>query len=588
MNCKNKTVKDIMEKIDSKEILLPAMQRKFVWEEDQIITLFDSIMKGYPFGTFIFWNISDRSEISKYHFYEFIKDYSKRDKTINARAGKSGKTQIDVVMDGQQRLTSLYIGIKGSITTIEKGQHHNKAENWKKKHLYFVPHLSADERNEDETPFRFVFLEDTYANEENKKRQDPEKFWLVSNLYNKTKKELHDEFGVQRIRKNEEDWKYTLEKLRFYINDAEILTYHTITDTNITDVLEIFKRINNGGTKLSPSNLLFSTVITSWEDGRERMDEFIQSINKEEKQTVILREDFIIRACVYLTKGSASTKLNILTRDVVEEIKNNWEKISQAITNTKNFLQSKNIYHNAILSYNALLPIMYFYYNSGNISRPKKEESEEQLFRFFAISQMFSLFGGSSSSTLDAVRKAMCVNGEHGNLIIPFQLKNLYSIDLSAGRYNAFQINRDHIEKLVDSVQYNDKKSYVLLSLLQYKADLQRYDVDHICPTAELKKVFSKRRKEYRKELERKKDNVANLQLLTPRENREEKNADTLYTWVVEKKNKIPLDPFANDPEKHRINTIEDFEDFYNRRRSLVIDCLCTMISYCEDGKKQK
>ena len=54
---KQETIKDIIERIDSRQILLPSMQRKFVWEEKQIIKLFDSIMRGFPFGDFIFWNI---------------------------------------------------------------------------------------------------------------------------------------------------------------------------------------------------------------------------------------------------------------------------------------------------------------------------------------------------------------------------------------------------------------------------------------------------------------------------------------------------------------------------------------------------
>ncbi len=59
------TVKDIIERIDSKEILLPSMQRKFVWSEEKIINLFDSMMRGYPFGNFIFWNIDSKDDINR-------------------------------------------------------------------------------------------------------------------------------------------------------------------------------------------------------------------------------------------------------------------------------------------------------------------------------------------------------------------------------------------------------------------------------------------------------------------------------------------------------------------------------------------
>ena len=51
------TINRLLKRIDKREVLLPSMQRKFVWEEYKIIKLFDSIMRGYPFGNFLFWNI---------------------------------------------------------------------------------------------------------------------------------------------------------------------------------------------------------------------------------------------------------------------------------------------------------------------------------------------------------------------------------------------------------------------------------------------------------------------------------------------------------------------------------------------------
>ena len=568
------TVKAIIEKIDSKGLLLPAMQRKFVWSEDKILDFYDSLMKGYPFGVFIFWDIHDKDNINKYHFYQFIKDYSKRDETINAPAGKIAKESISVVMDGQQRLTSLYIGIKGSLTTIDKWKKSKIAENWKKKHLYIVPHLTADERNENETPFRFFFLEDSFVTKQNEFRSDPEKYYLVSDFYGLSHQELYAKFGVKRLKGNDENWMCVLSRLRWLINDAKILNYHSINNTNIEDVLEIFKRINNGGTELSPSNLLFSTVITSWEKGRDEMDEFIKSINEE--GVIRIREDFLIRICVYLMNCPAATKIEVLTKDVIKSIEKSWDKIKDAIYKTKNFLKGKNIYDEAILSYNALLPIIYFYYHCN---KKKTGDSDKQLLYFFVISQIFSLFGGSSSSTLENVRKKMCEHDELGRVIVPFKIENLFDIDLSAGRIHAFRITREQVEKLVDEVRYGDKKSFVLLSLLQPNITINAnsYDVDHVCSKDELKAVFNKKRKEERADLENKKNSIPNLQLLAYNQNRGEKNADSLYTWIVEKRNTIPFDPYAkdSDTEKYRIQSIEDFVSFYNQRRGLIIAYLC-------------
>ncbi|MPM83205.1 hypothetical protein SDC9_130268 [bioreactor metagenome] len=242
----------------------------------------------------------------------------------------------------------------------------------------------------------------------------------------------------------------------------------------------------------------------------------------------------------------------------------------------KNFLKQNNIFDEAILSYNALLPIIYYYYYSKETNY---KDAEKQLMYFFSISQMFSLFGGSSATTLDLIRKKMCSNEELGKVLTPFALSNLYDIDLSAGRIHAFKINKEQVERLVDSVSYGDKKSYVMLSLMQPQIVLggNYYDVDHVCSKNELKKLFNYQRGETRQKLESKKNNIVNLQLLEYRQNRTDKSDVSLYEWVVEMKNKVPFDPYENEnnPELYKMDSIERFEDFHSKRRQLVIDYLC-------------
>lgn len=579
MSTSSHTILEIIEKVDSKAILLPPLQRKFVWSEEKIISLFDSMMRGYPFGVFLFWNISTKREINEYHYYEFIKDYSAKDSTINDQAGKVAKNSIDVVMDGQQRLSSFYIGLKGSITNIEKRKKKSIAENWKKKRLYFKPFTSPEERDENDKPYRFVFLEDSYVEEWNKDRNDKDKYYLVADYYDMSRKELYKTFGVQRINKNEENWKYNLERLRQCINDTEIIHVHTIRNTNLVDVLEIFKRINNGGTVLSPANLMFSTLIASWEEGREKMDDFIAEINSQ--KVLILKEDYLIRTCLYVLNKPASAKVEMLTKDTVKEIKKNWERIKKAIINTKEFLKKRNIYCQAIRSYNAIMPIIYFYYHYDyNLSNRTLNTSEQQLFYFFAISQMFSLFGGSSATTLDAVRKKMCKDGEKklGKLKVPFKLQNLYDINLSAGRIHAFKIDKNQIEKKVDSIRYGDQLAYCMLSLLQPEIRINsgEYDIDHVCSTDELKEISKYKKGDERKEFDEKRNLISNLQLLDYRQNRGDKNADSLYTWVVVKKHTIAHDPYLNkDSNLYKIKSMKDYLKFYEERRKLIISYLC-------------
>ncbi|WP_312506017.1 DUF262 domain-containing protein, partial [Bacillus luti] len=107
------TIKKVIENVHNKKYLLPAIQREFVWGTDQIERLFDSLMQGYPVGSFLFWNV--KKEKSKdFQFYEFIRNYHEKNNRHNPLASTSGEEGIIAILDGQQRLTSMYIALKGT------------------------------------------------------------------------------------------------------------------------------------------------------------------------------------------------------------------------------------------------------------------------------------------------------------------------------------------------------------------------------------------------------------------------------------------------------------------------------------------
>ena len=68
-------IADVISRIETNQLFLPASQRKFVWKTEQIEGLFDSIMQGFPIGAFLFWELSDKKAIENYLFYEFVDHY---------------------------------------------------------------------------------------------------------------------------------------------------------------------------------------------------------------------------------------------------------------------------------------------------------------------------------------------------------------------------------------------------------------------------------------------------------------------------------------------------------------------------------
>ena len=100
----------VVEGIQSNEYVLPAIQREFVWDSGQIESLFDSLVRGYPIGTFLFWQIKPE-HLGDFQFYNFMDRYHERDYRRNEAINLIGDQRVIAVLDGQQRLTALNIGL---------------------------------------------------------------------------------------------------------------------------------------------------------------------------------------------------------------------------------------------------------------------------------------------------------------------------------------------------------------------------------------------------------------------------------------------------------------------------------------------
>ena len=108
------TIKDAIDKIKAKNYLLPSIQREFVWGVDQIERLFDSIMRDYPISTFLFWEVG-KDRVNDFQFYEFLKKYHEKDSRHNTKVELDNSEGIIALLDGQQRMTSMYLGLCGCL-----------------------------------------------------------------------------------------------------------------------------------------------------------------------------------------------------------------------------------------------------------------------------------------------------------------------------------------------------------------------------------------------------------------------------------------------------------------------------------------
>lgn len=555
------TIKDTIEKINSGEMYLPAIQRKYVWGEEQITNLLDSILLGYPIGTFLLWDVSSKSINEKgYSFYSFIRDYHERDSAINPPAPNPIiKDRILGVLDDQQRLTSLYIALQGSLKLRLPRKHWNNDDAFPEKHLYF--NLLSEKQDLDGNTYEFKFLTDEQAVKESKECWYKVKDILTINEIENVMEMVNEKWtGNKLILRNTTTlWKS--------INDNQIISYFKVTKENIDDVLDIFVRVNSGGTVLSKSDLLFSTIVSHWDKARDEIEELLKTINKLGERFKF-NNDFIMRTCVYLMDMSITLKVETFKRGNVKRIKKEWYKIKNAISECVGFLAKYGFNEDNIISYNAIIPIIYYIYKGGVLG----DAQEHELRKYLIIAQVKKMFGVASNSALTSTRGALRKNA--GTEEQPIYKLKYNKFNLSQFSHISLTGDRNFIfsEQDIDALFELNIGAYtfMVLSLLYPNLKYSQYSFhqDHLHPysgftQSNLRKtgVQEKDIKQWQED----RNKLSNLQLLEGREN-ESKNKKPLVEWLAIDSNKENSKYIPQGISYE----LRDYYEFISKRKELM------------------
>ena len=231
------TIAKALENIQSTDYVLPAIQREFVWKPNQITALFDSLMRGYPIGTFLFW-IVDEDRFGDFKSYEFLDHYHERDRRYNPPTTIVNKKGVIAILDGQQRLTALNIGLRGSYAWKIKYGRWADDLSFPKRKLYLNLLSPAEMRTDIELKYDFRFLTDNRA----ENPQSGEHWLLVSEVLNWQDLEQvmdyleeHSLWGKRFPRK-------CLSQLLSIIQKDKLITAYHEEEQDIDKVLNIFIR----------------------------------------------------------------------------------------------------------------------------------------------------------------------------------------------------------------------------------------------------------------------------------------------------------------------------------------------------------
>ena len=574
------TIAETVEVIRKNELFLPALQRKFVWDTPQIEGLFDSIMQGFPIGTFLLWELNDQTAINSNVFYNFIKHYDTR-YSRNQKASLSSKKSIVSVLDGQQRLTSLNIALNGTYTYKTPRKRFDNPEAYPKRVLF----LNLLPRTGEDFKYEFKFLPDTDQSNQ------PDKLWYkvnevlswedassIDEEYRKLKERAHDK---KLVTTNSPVIKKTLRTLYRRIRIDDPLMCFTLKDMGIDDVLDIFIRVNSGGTQLSKTDLLMSTITASWENARDRVEDLLKSIN-EQGRKFNFDIDFVMRTCLFLLDDPILFRVRSFGPEKINEIKTNWGGIYTAISETVSILNLLGYDGMTLTSRNSVIPIVYHIYKGGDT----KTKERNQFKKYLQHALLTGFFGTHGDQALANLRSYL----REGSKEDGFKLKRK-SFDFDHLKTNlntpgkTLEITEKDLEDLLQKKK--GRQAFVVLSILypQFEYNTKNFDQDHIHPTYffSFNHLSSIGKGDKYEEWQTKKDTIPNLQMLEERKNRV-KNKREFKDWLdmeseIEKKeyfedNYIPLDVSYD---------IKDFDEFYNKRKELLIIALKKILLGAKD-----
>ena len=565
-----------MDDISQNKFVMPAIQREFVWKPEQIEQLFDSLMQGFPINSFLFWDINAENR-DKFQFYKFIKNYHEKDATHNIRYERETNNQLTAVLDGQQRLTSLYIGLNGSYAEKIPYKRKDSQDAYPIKELYFNLLSGKGEDTSIDQKFDFRFM-----SEEEVTKSDL-KLFRVKDIMpleksSQASKIAFKYFDSKLLDSNEfELAQDNLTNLWHIVHQEKAINFHLERSDSLDKVLQIFIRVNSGGTKLSYSDLLMSIATSDWKgkDAREEIFGVVDEINKHDFN---ISKDFVLKTCLILSDFEDITfNIKNFNKANMQTIENNWEKIKESIKTAFTTLKHFGLNDETVPSYNAIIPVIYYIYKRGNPRNfhtvTEFSKDRELIFNWLVRTSLKQTFSAHPDNLLKAIRNLI---KDTQPTVFPLEaiiekLKKDYpNKSISFENDSDFDFIRD--------LKYGKPATYFALALLgKGKIPTHIYHQDHVFPqfhfnASNLNKLNLT--SEDRARYEEKKNTLGNIQLLQGNENQSKSDRE-FKAWLEETyKNETERNAFLLSqqmPIEHSLEFV-DFLSFVTQRENKIIE----------------
>ena len=568
------TIAEVMKDISANKYVLPSIQREYVWSTEQIETLFDSLMRGYPIGTFLFWEI-DKDHVGAYDFYGFIRNYHENKDVHNKKLDLKGSDGVTAVLDGQQRLTSIYLGLKGTYAYKLKYMARNNLNAYPVRKLYLNV-LSSPSEGDNEYDFKFL--------SEKEVKNDQNTFWFEVGkildmhedgdvaVYVNDNISYSDNFSCTKAQSRFAI--NALSKLYNVVNKAGTISYYRERTADLDKVLNIFIRVNSGGTKLSYSDLLLSIASAQWEnhDAREEIIEFVDDVNSI-GDGFRINKDFVLKASLVLSDiPNIAFKVDNFNKQNTMKIESQWDNIKASIKQAVLLVSSFGYSGETLSSNNALIPIAYYFSinhlpdNFVNSSATKN--NRDKIKKWLIRSLLKRVFSGQPDDVLRPLREIIKSNGSND-----FPVDDI--LERFKGTNKSIQFTDDDIDEFLLKLRYGKSDTLSTLMLLYPSLSFSnKFHMDHMYPKSKFTKSYLRKQGVPEDKLDWYIDTVneiSNLQLL-PAQLNEEKLTTDFDVWFD---NQCPTE---NEKYQYRaLNYLPDMEytytnfpQFIEKRREIL------------------
>jgi len=455
------TIYEALQHIKSNKYIMPAFQRQFVWSMEQIEKLWDSILLHYPIATFLFWHLDDENTNWDTSFSNF-----RQDLTFNSRKESDSvdydlvvvdiKTTDTAILDGQQRLTSLYLSLIGE-AYIRPSHARRAGGDRHMTRLMIELNKHKTETDDEEYNTKRFDIKFHYG------KSSPTHFHIKEIIQDKfqndSTREKAIEDAIAAVPPDSKEYaRNILETLYRKIFVEKLIRYTEILEMGHDDALEMFVRFNAGGKPLRKHEVTMAIIEAYWSQSKAEFGKLLKGAYDG------FGTDFIIRTALMLY---GDVLKSTISRKVVDELRDNWGQFKKALTNADKLLKEFKIDISRFAgSWNVLLPIIYSVYYDHSY-----KDNANAIRAYLLRSIFFTYFQSGTTSKLNQMRNRI----NEYNKKITFEMLN--------NDINELRITDGKIEDILGAEKGSRVAGEVLHYLsIEWMNKAHKYEQDHLHP----------------------------------------------------------------------------------------------------------